>query len=321
VWWVCLGQAGPGLWLAVLVRVALSDAIGFLWLERVCVSNSGVLFDPTLEAVCSVLRLVGLAMYSPSSSEDSSQAPSSTRPIRPRRLDRCIHMHFLNFIQEGALSHTCQLHDSLLLLGIYFLFSIKVSPSVTGACTLAVVKQCIWVKSPYQTTIGPKPFPHGRPFPLSQRNYTLIEHQDQSFLIFQPLQGKTTLYQDKPKNTRHRAKSKPNPGVTSSLWVEASPRTTIQRETAAVAFKEHSLEGRAPGPGLDTLKSLKQLSTITYYDTTLTWLGGYLPPSQSPTPVIDTTNRNTPKEQSNSGCIVSTRPTTINDSNKHYQLY
>jgi hypothetical protein len=70
----------------------------FLWLERVCMSNIWVLFDPTLGAVCSVLRLVGLAMYYISSSEDSSRSPSSTRPIRPIKLDRCIRMFLLHII-------------------------------------------------------------------------------------------------------------------------------------------------------------------------------------------------------------------------------
>jgi hypothetical protein len=53
---------------------------------------------------------------------------------------------------------------AMLLLGIFILrTSIQVSPSVKGACILAVVKQCIWVKSPYQTTTGLKST-YGRPF-------------------------------------------------------------------------------------------------------------------------------------------------------------
>jgi hypothetical protein len=98
VWWVCLGSVlvwghlpVSGVALPILLsggggggegRLDVVSGwpcwsvwlclmrLGFLWFERVCVSDSGVLFDPTLEAVCSVLRLVGLAMYSTSSSED-----------------------------------------------------------------------------------------------------------------------------------------------------------------------------------------------------------------------------------------------------------
>ena len=50
----------------------------------------------------------------------------------------------------------------MLLLKLCFRTNIQISPSAKGESPLAVVKQCVWVKSPYQTKIELIPFPHGR---------------------------------------------------------------------------------------------------------------------------------------------------------------
>ena len=57
----------------------------------------------------------------------------------------------------------------MLLLELYFNTSIQVSPSVWGENPHIVVKQCIWVKSPYQTTNGL--------IPQSIQNHTQLDHQ------------------------------------------------------------------------------------------------------------------------------------------------
>ena len=72
---------------------------------------------------------------------------------------------------------TRSLFFAMLVVGLIFTIRMKVSPSAVGACTPVVVIKSIWVKSPYQTTIGLKPFPYGRPPTISQGNYTTNQHQ------------------------------------------------------------------------------------------------------------------------------------------------